>query len=95
MRLSAVFLAACAAWCAAANEVCVEKKTGELTTSAFLVAEVETASKGARCFRLDDVPVVKPHFLHPIHAWRSFTGQPWYNYMLIAWILTAVQKYFS
>ena len=60
-----------------------------------ITAEVETASKGARCFRLDDVPVVKPHFLHPIHAWRSFTGQPWYNYMLIAWILTAVQKYFS
>jgi len=94
MRLSVVFLAACAAL-AAANEVCVEKKTGELTTSAFLVAEVESATKGSRCFRLDEVPVVEPHFLHPIHAWRYFTGQPWYNYMLIAWILTAVQKYFS
>ena len=104
-------LIVCCVLCAfaAANEVCVDKKTGALTSSAarrrrlqscvrvivdsllsgsFIVTETTSLSKGSRCYAVDDIPVVEPHFLHPVRLWRYLTGARPASLCLWCWCVT-------
>ena len=123
---------------AGANEVCIDKQTGALSSGHFVVDPAPHSPKGQNCYSIH--PPTKPArgFLDPMRIWDFATsasprrpsvarerrrepfpsnprrrpralaietgaltppppaaGQPWYNYCLLAWILSAVEKYFE
>lgn len=80
---------------AGANEVCIDKQTGALSSGHFVVDPAPHSPKGQNCYSIH--PPTKPArgFLDPMRIWDFATSQPWYNYCLLAWILSAVEKYFE
>mmetsp|Transcript_9756 Transcript_9756/g.30339 ORF Transcript_9756/g.30339 Transcript_9756/m.30339 type:complete len:95 (-) Transcript_9756:253-537(-) len=80
---------------ARANEVCVSKSV--LSSSSFDVTEIDSSTKGARCYRLEPrrPTALAAEFWTRDNLTATLANQPWYTYMLVAWVLSASLKYFG